>query len=57
MTGKVVFTMAHLIVEKMDKLQVINLKFIDTFFETKYNTLALWEDLPQLYTLISGVKK
>jgi len=37
--------------------KVINLKFIDMFFETKYNTLALWEDLPQLYTLISGVKK
>jgi SAM-dependent methyltransferase len=37
--------------------KVINLKFIDMFFETKYNTLALWEDLPQLYILISGTKK
>ena len=37
--------------------KVVNLEFIDMFFETKYNMLALWEDLPQLYILISGTKK
>ena len=37
--------------------KVINLEFIDMFFETEYNMLALWEDLPQLYILISGTKK
>lgn len=37
--------------------QIVNLEFIDLFFETEYNMLALWEDLPQLYILISGTKK
>jgi len=37
--------------------KIINLDFIEMYFETKYNMLALWEDLPQLYTLISGAKK
>jgi len=37
--------------------KIINIGFINTLFETEYNMLTLWEDLPQLYILISGTKK
>ena len=29
---------------------------IEKFFTIKYNMLTLWEDLPQLYILLSGIK-
>ena len=37
--------------------KVIDINFINNFFETEYNMLALWEDLPQLYILVSCKKK
>ena len=35
---------------------IISVSFIEKFFTIKYNMLTLWEDLPQLYILLSGIK-
>ena len=37
--------------------QILELKIIKKYFDLSYNILALWEDGPQLYVLIKGVKK
>jgi len=37
--------------------QVLQLKIIKKYFDTSYNIIALWDDKPQLYILIFGVKK
>lgn len=36
---------------------VMHLNVVRYYFDINVNHLACWEDLPQLYTLISGVKK
>jgi len=37
--------------------QTLELKIIKKYFDLSYNMIALWEDRPQLYILISGVKR
>jgi len=35
---------------------ILDLDYIKKYFETKVHLLSLWEDLPQLYILVSGKK-
>ena len=37
--------------------RVLKLDFIRLFFNCQYNILSLWDDKPQLYILIHGIKK
>ena len=37
--------------------QVLQLKNIKKYFNLLYNNIVLWNDKPQLYILVSGVKK
>jgi len=36
--------------------QVLELKIIKQYFNLSYNMIALWDDKPQLYILVSGTK-
>ncbi len=36
---------------------ILDLEFIKKYFDIKYDLLTLWEDAPQLYIFIKGVKK
>lgn len=36
--------------------EVLILNYIKKFFKINYNITALWEDMPQLYIFIKGVK-
>jgi|TARA_E500000305_G_scaffold104280_1_gene100479 SAM-dependent methyltransferase len=36
---------------------ILNLEYINKKFKVEYNLLALWEDQPQLYFLLSGKKR
>ena len=37
--------------------KILELEFVDKYFEVGYNMLTLWEDRPQLYVLVMGRKK
>ena len=37
--------------------KILDLKFVDKYFEMGYINLTLWEDRPQLYTLLVGKKR
>ena len=36
--------------------KVLELEYIKKYFTIRHRTLSLWEDLPQTYTLIHGIK-
>jgi len=36
---------------------ILDLEFVKKYFDIEYNLLALWEESPQLYIFIKGIKK
>jgi SAM-dependent methyltransferase len=37
--------------------EILDVSFIDEYFDSSIDMLTVWEDLPQLYILISGIRK
>ena len=37
--------------------EILDVSFIDEYFDSSIDMLTVWEDLPQLYILISGMRR